>query len=209
MQDVFAASVSGFGLSAALIMAIGAQNLFVLRQGLRGEHVGPIVVFFGLTDALLIFAGVNGAGALQAMAPRLASALTLGGIVFLVGYGLASFRRLARPVNIAVPEGGKITLVRAMSVGAALTFLNPHVYLDTVVLMGAAALARPVHLQTWFAMGAVAASFAWFASLGYGARLLRAFFTHPTSWRILDGIVGTIMLTLAGSLAFSVLHRPM
>lgn len=192
--------LSGFALSAALIMAIGAQNLFVLRQGLRGEHVGPIVLFCSLSDAVLIVAGVGGVGAALSAAPQLAVALTLGGAAFLAWYGIAALRRTAAPRGVAVETTGALSLGRVLATGAAFTFLNPHVYLDTVLLMGTAGAAQPADARAMFTLGAVCASFVWFASLGYGARLLQPLFMRPAAWRILDAIVGVVMLVLAASL---------
>lgn len=199
--------LSGFALSAALIMAIGAQNLFVLRQGLRGEHVGPIVLFFGMSDALLIAAGVGGIGAFLSAAPQLATVLALGGAAFLAWYGIAALRRMASPGAMAVAATGGVSLGRAMATGAAFTFLNPHVYLDTVLLMGAAGSAQPEALRPVFVLGAAMASFTWFAALGYGARLLQPVFTRPAAWRILDALVGIVMLTLAASLVLGTLDQ--
>lgn len=203
MPDFLSAFFSGFALSAALIMAIGAQNLFVLRQGLKGEHVGPIVMFFGLSDAVLILAGVSGIGALLAAVPQLILALTLGGAAFLLWYGVVAFRRMATPATVTVRRDAEIPLARALAIGAAFTFLNPHVYLDTVLLMGTAALAQPEEARLVFALGGACASFTWFAALGYGARLLQPVFVRPLAWRVLDGIIGSVMVALAASLALS------
>ena len=208
MTNLLPPFLSGFALSAALIMAIGAQNLFVLRQGLRGDHVGPIVLFFGMSDALLIAAGVGGVGAFLSAAPQLTTVLALGGAAFLAWYGIAAVRRMASPGAVAVASGGGLTLGRAMATGAAFTFLNPHVYLDTVLLMGTAGSAQPEALRPVFVLGAAMASFAWFAALGYGARLLQPVFTRPAAWRILDALVGIVMLTLATSLLVSAIDLP-
>ena len=191
---------SGFVLSAALIMAIGAQNLFVLRQGLRREHIGPIVLFCAGADALLIVAGVSGIGAFLGAVPQLTTVLTLGGAAFLGWYGIKALRRMVAPKAMLADEGNGITLGRALMATAGFTFLNPHVYLDTVLLMGAAGSAQPADLRMIFVAGAVTASFSWFAALGYGARLLEPLFARPSAWRILDAFVGVTMLTLAASL---------
>lgn len=193
--------LTGFLLSAALIMAIGAQNLFVLRQGLRREHVGAIVLFCGAADALLIMAGVAGVGAFLAAVPQLATLLALAGSAFLAWYGIRALRRITVSEAMAVIETRGITLTRALMATAGFTLLNPHVYLDTVLLMGAAGSSQPEALRPFFVVGAAAASFAWFAALGYGARLLRPLFTRPVAWRVLDAFVGIVMLTLAASLA--------
>lgn len=195
--------ISGFALSAALIMAIGAQNLFVLRQGLKGEHVGAVVLFFGLSDALLIAAGVSGVGAFLSAIPELATILTVGGAFFLAWYGITALRRMTsiNALSMTVTEG--LSLGRVMATGAAFTFLNPHVYLDTVLLMGTAASAQPEASRPVFALGAATASFVWFAALGFGARLLQPVFTRPLAWRFLDAVVGIVMLSLSASLFMS------
>lgn len=200
--------ISGFALSAALIMAIGAQNLFVLRQGLKREHVGAIVVFFGLSDALLIVAGVSGVGAFLSAVPGLATVLTIGGAIFLAWYGITAFRRMTSLNALPVRATGRLSLGRVMVTGAAFTFLNPHVYLDTVLLMGTAASAQPEASRPLFALGAVTASFAWFTTLGFGARLLQPVFTRPLAWRFLDAVVGIVMLGLSASLLMGALNQP-
>lgn len=205
MYDIVPAFLSGFALSAALIIAIGAQNLFVLRQGLRREHVGPIVLFCGSADALLIVAGVSGVGALLAAAPRLTTGLALGGAAFLAWYGIAALRRSTMPSAMTVTASAReATLSRVLMTAAAFTFLNPHVYLDTVLLMGAAGSAQPASVRTVFVAGAVAASFSWFATLGFGARLLQPLFAQPAAWRLLDVMVGVVMLALAAMLVAGV-----
>ena len=200
MENTFSPFLSGFALSAALIMAIGAQNLFVLRQGLRREHVGPIVLFCGGSDALLIAAGVGGAGSFLAAAPQLAKVLAVGGAAFLGWYGLKALRRMAAPAAMTVVSGSGLTLGRAIGATAGFTFLNPHVYLDTVLLMGAAGSAQAEAMRPLFVAGAAIASFLWFAALGYGARLLAPLFARASAWRVLDAIVGTTMLAMAATL---------
>jgi L-lysine exporter family protein LysE/ArgO len=207
MQTIAPAFITGFALSLALIMAIGAQNLFVLRQGLKDEHVGPIVLFFGLSDTFLIFAGVAGVGALLAAAPHLTLVLTIGGVAFLGWYGIVAFRRMATPSDVTIRQEERVPLGRTLAIGAAFTFLNPHVYLDTVVLMGTAASAQPEDSRLYFAMGAACASFSWFALLGYGARLLKPLFVRPTAWQVLDGIVGAVMFAIAISLVSSAFQQ--
>lgn len=191
---------TGFAMSAALIMAIGAQNLFVLRQGLKREHVGPIVLFCGCADALLIAAGVGGVGALLGAMPQLTLALTVGGAAFLTWYGVKAFQRMMAPEAMSVTAQGRITLGSALGATAAFTFLNPHVYLDTVLLMGAAGSAQQIELRPVFVAGAATASISWFAALGYGARILTPIFSRPVAWKVLDAIVGFVMLALAASL---------
>lgn len=205
MMDPIPTFLTGFAMSAALVMAIGAQNLFVLRQGLKREHVGPVVLFCGSADAILIVAGVGGVGAILGAIPQLTLALTVGGSAFLSWYGFKAFRRMAAPETMAMALQPVGTLTRALAATAAFTFLNPHVYLDTVLLMGAAGSTHPPALRPVFAAGAATASFTWFATLGYGARILTPIFARPDAWRVLDAIIGTTMFTLAASLLIGVL----
>ncbi|MBB3953826.1 LysE/ArgO family amino acid transporter [Novosphingobium sediminicola] len=200
MTNILPSFLTGFAMSAALIMAIGAQNLFVLRQGLKREHVGPIVLFCGAADALLIAAGVGGVGALLGAMPQLTMALTIGGALFLGWYAIKAFARMMAPEAMAVTAQVSVTLGRALATTAAFTFLNPHVYLDTVLLMGAAGSAQAPALRPVFVAGAASASILWFVGLGYGARILTPVFSRPAAWRVLDGIVGVTMLTLAVTL---------
>ncbi|OUJ12692.1 amino acid transporter [Acetobacter okinawensis] len=194
---------SGFALSASLIVAIGAQNLFVLRQGLRQEHVGMIVLFCGFSDAVLIIAGVSGMGALVTAQPMLTVGFTLAGAAFLAWYGAQALRRAVQHDSMSVEVGQSVSLKRAMATVAAFTWLNPHVYLDTVLLMGAAATAQPSSARLIFAAGAASASFLWFAALGYGARFLQPVFARPRAWQVFDCIIGCIMFALAGFLLWS------
>jgi len=205
MTSIFPTFFTGFALSGGLIMAIGAQNLFVLRQGLKREHVGPIVLFCGCADALLIAAGVGGVGALLGAMPQLTMALTVGGALFLSWYGFKAFQRMMAPGAMTVTTQGSITLGRALGAAAAFTLLNPHVYLDTVLLMGAAGSAHAPALQPVFVAGAATASITWFAALGYGARILTPLFARPAAWKVLDAVVGIVMLTLAATLIGRVL----
>lgn len=198
--------VSGFLLSAALIVAIGAQNLFVLRQGLRREHVGAIVLFCGGADAALILLGVMGAGALLGAVPRLTRALAMAGAAFLTWHGAKALRRMTAGEAMQAAPGAPLTLGRALAATAGFTLLNPHVYLDTVLLMGAAGSTQPMPLRPLFAAGAATASILWFTALGYGARLLAPMFARPLAWRVLDALVGIVMLALAASLLLSAIR---
>ena len=186
---------SAFGLS--LIVAIGAQNAYVLRQGLRGEHVWLVIAVCALSDAVLILAGVAGAGALLASAPSLLQAVRIGGAVFLLAYAALAVRRAMRPGNLA-PAAGEdpATLATALATALALTWLNPHVYLDTVVLLGSVSGSHG-DARWSFAAGAVLASCVWFTALGRGAALLRPLFAKPAAWRVLDGSVAVVMTILA------------
>jgi len=190
----------GFMLSAGLIMAIGAQNMFVLRQGLKREHVWPIVMFCAAADAMLIVAGVNGLGALLSTVPGLSMALSLGGAAFLSWYGYGALRRSMAPSSLIVDHQAGISLTTALASTAAFTFLNPHVYIDTVMLMGTIGTSIPANERPWFVMGAATASFAWFASLGFGARFLAPLFAQPITWRMLDLLIALMMAALAVSL---------
>ena len=195
------AFVTGFALSATLIVAIGAQNAFVLRQGLRREHVFLIVAFCALSDLVLISAGVAGVARILSEAPRLTLALTMGGTLFLVWYGVRALARARNASSLrAAPGSQRISVRSAVAQAAGFTFLNPHVYLDTVLLMGSIGARQPSDLRMWFVGGAAAASGAWFTSLGFGARLLRPFFQTSRAWQVLDGIVGLTMLALAAGL---------
>jgi L-lysine exporter family protein LysE/ArgO len=194
------AFTKGFALSAGLIMAIGAQNMFVLRQGLKREHVGPIVVFCASADAILILAGVNGLGAVLSLVPGLSLALSLTGAAFLGWYGVSALRRAASASALVVQEQPALTLGAAMLGAGAFTFLNPHVYIDTVVLMGAVGASVPPAERPYFIIGGASASIAWFTALGFGARLLAPVFARPIAWRVLDTGVGLMMLALAASL---------
>ena len=195
-----AAYLSGFALGLSLILAIGAQNAFVLRQGLRGEHVALVCLVCALSDAVLIVAGVAGFGTLVERAPWIEPVFRIGGAAFLLAYGLrslwAAFR--ARHALHAAAEGAG-SWRRALATCLALTWLKPHVYLDTVVLLGSVST-RYGEARPMFALGAVSASFAFFFALGYGARLLQPLFARPRAWRVLDALVGVTMLILGAML---------
>ena len=195
------AFTTGFVLCATLIIAIGAQNAFVLRQGLRREHVLIIVAFCALADLLLIGAGVAGVARVLGQAPRLTFVLTGAGTLFLAWYGMRALARARTASAMNVAEGTRRISVRnAVAQAAGFTFLNPHVYLDTVLLMGSIGARQPSDLRFWFVGGAAAASGAWFTTLGFGARLLRPVFRTPRAWQVLDTLIGLTMLALAVSL---------
>jgi len=192
----------GFIASFTLIAAIGAQNAFVLRQGIRREHVLPVVALCTVSDIVLISAGIAGVGALINAHPSALNIAKFGGALFLVGYGLLAARRAWRPSSLTPSEAAPTRLIEALLTCAALTFLNPHVYLDTVVLLGA--LANEHRDERWlFGVGAVAASAVWFVGLGLGARQLAGLFARPLTWRILDGLIAVMMIGLGMSLALS------
>jgi len=192
----------GFIASFTLIAAIGAQNAFVLRQGIRREHVLPVVALCTVSDIVLISAGIAGVGALINAHPSALNIAKFGGALFLVGYGLLAARRAWRPSSLTPSEAAPTRLIEALLTCAALTFLNPHVYLDTVVLLGA--LANEHRDERWlFGVGAVTASAVWFVGLGLGARQLAGLFARPLTWRILDGLIAVMMIGLGTSLALS------
>jgi L-lysine exporter family protein LysE/ArgO len=200
IAPALSAAATGAALGFTLIVAIGAQNAFVLRQGLRREHVGVIVVLCALCDAVLMCGGVAGLAQVLARMPRLAGWLTAGGVAFLVVYGLRALWRAARPQSLqAAAEVPGLTRGQALAQAAAFTLLNPHVYLDTVVLVGTVG-AQQGPLRWWFAAGASAASLVWFSALGYGARRLAPLFARPRAWQVLDALIGLTMLALAAGL---------
>lgn len=191
----------GFALMASLIVAVGAQNTFVLRQGLRREHVGTIVLFCIAADIALMTAGVAGLGAAIGRVPGLTLVLTLGGAGFLAWYAYGAIRRALRPDVMAADVAGRALPLRtALGRAAGFTLLNPHVYLDTVLLMGSVGAALAAEQRPGFLLGASLASTSWFLALGYGARLLAPLFRRPTAWRVLDGAVAATMAVLAVSL---------
>lgn len=197
MQTAF---LSGYLLCLGLITAIGAQNAFVLRQGLRGEHVLAVCLACALSDAALMLTGVFALSRLEGWLPGLAGGLRYGGALFLVAYGLRSLASAWRGGGVLDPAAGVGKgLVATLGVCLALTWLNPHVYLDSVLLVGSVA-GRFGEARFLFAAGAIAASFSFFFALGYGARLLRPLFARPVAWRVLDGGVAVTMLGLAAGL---------
>ena len=194
------AAIAGFTLGFSLILAIGSQNAFVLRHGIRRAHVLPVVLTCAISDALLIAAGVGGFGRLAELAPWFAPAMRYGGAAFLIVYGLISFRSAWRGTNGLSTEGqGAGSLTAAIGTCLALTWLNPHVYLDTVVLLGSISAQYPGQ-RLQFGAGAIMASFTFFFSLGYGARMLAPIFAKPRAWRVLDLVVGLTMWAIAASL---------
>lgn len=200
--------LQGFGLGASLIIAIGAQNAFVLRQGLKRHHVFTTAAICTLCDMILIVLGVGGLGTLIATAPVLTAIATWGGAAFLLFYGFRSFRSALRPASLDTQKmptsSGQLrnTILTVL----ALSLLNPHVYLDTVVLVGSIGAHYPVTLRASFALGAMLASLTWFFGLAYGAAWLTPLFQRPIAWRVLDTAVGIIMWTIALSLIWTSVH---
>jgi len=191
----------GLALGLGLIVAIGAQNAFVLRQGWRKEHVGAVILFCCITDAAFIAAGVLGMAKILGERPVFALILALAGCFFLLWYGWKALLRM-RQVNQLHAEQDDRTLGRAavLANAAAFTLLNPHVYLDTVLLVGSVGAQHTRSLQIWFVLGASTASILWFSLLGLGARRLAPWFAKPKAWQILDGLIGVTMWSLAALL---------
>ncbi|CCQ75399.1 LysE/ArgO family amino acid transporter [Magnetospira sp. QH-2] len=191
------AFIPGFLLGFSLILAIGAQNAFLLRQGLRGQHVFSLALTCALSDALLIVGGVAGFSQLMEMAPWLGPVMRYLGAAFLVVYGLRSLIAAWRgQAGLNPADSSDSPFWPAFVTCLALTWLNPHVYLDTVVLLGS--VSSQYGPGAWvFGLGAATASFVFFFSLGYGARALRPFFARPASWRILDLVIAVIMWAIA------------
>jgi L-lysine exporter family protein LysE/ArgO len=200
-SPAFPVFVQGLALSLGLIVAIGAQNAFVLRQGLRREHVGSVVLFCALADAALIAAGVLGMAQALGQNPGLARAMALAGAVFLAVYGWQALRRARHAQQLQAAEGGAgLQRGAVMAQAAAFTLLNPHVYLDTVLLVGSIGAQQPAALRGWFIAGAAGASLLWFSLLGFGARWLAPWFARPRAWQVLDGLIGMTMFVLSALL---------
>ena len=197
--------LAGLSSGLALIIAIGAQNAFVLRQGLRREHLLPIVLICACADLTLIAAGIAGLGLMIERYPALLTLARYGGAAFLLLYGLSAARRAWSGETLTVAENSGVSLFAAVTTCLALTFLNPHVYLDPVVLLGALANQHGVTGRWWFGLGAASASFIWFFALAYGARLLTPFFQQKRAWQLLDSGVAIVMVTLACGLASPVI----
>lgn len=209
-------ALPGFFTGLGLILAIGAQNAFVLRQGLRREHIVPVVLVCAISDAILVVAGVAGLGRLLHVAPWFESVARWAAVTFLVAYAAIAARRALRPRGSGLePDGGPMpssdgstrsvrvvvapSRSRVVATTAALTWLNPHVYVDTVLLLGSVASTHGTG-RWWFAVGAVVASVAWFSALGFGARALGGLLRGPRVWRAIDALVALMMLVVAAML---------
>ncbi len=198
--------LAGFTVCLSLIVSIGAQNLYVLRQAVSGQHVRACVAWCVFSDAMLIAIGVAGMAQVLGNSPTLAYYLTLGGAIFLLGYGLMALWRMATAPDAALtsndePGGAQIARRGLLSVLGALvviTLFNPHVYLDTVVLVGSIGARQDGMLKWIFVLGAACASLFWFVTLAQAGKRMQKLFANPMAWRILDGLTGVMMLTLAG-----------
>lgn len=201
MSELINVFVTAFVLAAGLIMAIGAQNAHVLRQGIAGHYVGITVILCAFFDTVLMTSGVFGFGWLLTQIPMLEDVARLGGAVFLLWYGSRCVRSAMAPVSsVSVESRVATSLPAAIATVSAFTLLNPHVYLDTVVLIGSIGGQYEGTERTVFAVGAFTASWVWFIALGYGARLVRPYFENPKAWQILDGFIALVMFAIALSL---------
>ncbi|MEU9518593.1 MULTISPECIES: LysE/ArgO family amino acid transporter [unclassified Streptomyces] len=200
MNNALTAAAAGFGTGLSLIVAIGAQNAFVLRQGIRRDAVLAVVGICALSDAVLIALGVGGVGAVVVAWPGALTVVGWVGGAFLLCYGALAARRVVRPSGVLRAEGDAAgSRRRAVLTCLALTWLNPHVYLDTVFLLGSVAADRGP-LRWTFGLGAAVASLVWFAALGFGGRHLGRFLARPGAWRVVDGLVAATMIVLGVSL---------
>jgi L-lysine exporter family protein LysE/ArgO len=196
----------GLALGAGLIIAIGAQNAFVLRQGLRKQQVFVTALVCTLCDAALITLGVAGFGSVVARNPALTAVAAWGGAVFLFVYGLRAFRSALKPQGLEAQAGETRSRREAVLTTLAVSLLNPHVYLDTVVLLGGIGGQFAGSARAMFGVGAVTASSGWFFSLAYGAARLEPLFRRPLAWRVLDLLIGTVMWSIAASLIWGALR---
>jgi L-lysine exporter family protein LysE/ArgO len=195
---VLTSALAGFAASAVLIVAIGAQNAFVLRQGLRREHVLPVVLVCSLSDLALILTGIGGLGAVVTAQPTAVTIIRWVGAAFLITYAVMAARRALRPTALNPADRAPATLRATLLTCLALTYLNPHVYLDTVLLLGSIA---QQHAHRWlFGLGAAAASLTWFAALGGGAHRLAPLLSRPLAWRVLDALIALVMVAVAATL---------
>jgi len=199
---VLDALVAGLLTGLSLIVAIGAQNAYVLRQGLLRQHVGAVVTVCAVSDLVLITAGVAGIGAIVQHAPTALTVVRWLGVAFLTAYGVRSLWRARHAGSLHAAAQASPRLRATVAQAVALTWLNPHVYLDTVLLLGSIAAHHGPTGKWWFAAGAGLASILWFTGLGYGARLLAPLLSRPRAWQVLDVLIGLVMLAIAAQLAF-------
>jgi len=200
MTPLYAPAFSGLLLGGSLIIAIGAQNAFILRQGLLRQHVFVLCLICALSDAVLIGLGVAGLGAIISGSALLIALVTLGGAAFLAVYAVMALKRAISPSALHAARTAPGSLKAAVLTCPAFTFLNPHVYLDTVLLVGGLSGRYEGTARLAFALGAMSASFIWFFGLGYGARVLEPLFARPSAWRVLDGLIALVMAALSVSL---------
>ena len=209
-SDLSSAWLAGFTVCISLIVSIGAQNLYVLRQAVQGEHVRACVTWCVISDALLVGVGVAGMSQMLERHPGLAYYLTMGGAVWLLAYGLFALRRMWLAPDAAMHADKRAmaprSLMSVIAALAAITLLNPHVYLDTVLLMGSIG-AQQQGVSRWsYVMGAACASLSWFVLLAFAGQRMKGIFANPKAWRVMDGITGVMMLTLAWWVASGVMQ---
>ena len=202
---MWAAGIEGFALSMGLILAIGPQNIFVLRQGLLRSHVFAVCLVCSLADALLITAGVLGLGAYLSGVDGAEFWISMAAALFIAGYGAMRVRSSMDPVGMTIDDEEGGALIPTLGTAMAFTFLNPHVYLDTVMLIGSASSRYAADERASFAVGAMLASFLFFFALGYGARRVSSMLESPESWRVIDRGIAGVMFVIAGAIAYSVL----
>ncbi len=196
------AFISGFLISISLILALGPQNVFVLRQGLLRSHVFAACLICSISDALLIAAGVLGVGLFISEIEELAIWMSVGAALFLIAYGILRIKSAFNPKGMEVGEGESKDLWPTILAGLAFTYLNPHVYVDTLLLIGGASSSYAGDEKLMFGIGAATASFVFFFSLGYGAKRLSPILNNPESWKIIDLFIAGVMFTVAGILLF-------
>lgn len=195
------ALVPGFLTGLSLIIAIGAQNAFVIRQGLLRQHVLLVVAICAISDAALIFLGTGGLGTLIQSRPSLIEFIRWFGVIYLAWFGIRSIRSVFKDQSLVTGEGSDMNRLKIVATSLSLTFLNPHVYLDTVILLGS--IANQFDNNRWFfAFGSTLASFVWFTAIGFGARAASRFMSRPIFWKILDSLIAVVMFTIAITLAF-------
>lgn len=203
VTSMFDIATAGSGLVAGLtlIVAIGAQNAYVLRQGLRREHVGVVVAVCAISDLVLIVAGVAGIGVLVERAPVALTVVRWLGVAFLTAYGLMSLWRARSAEGLAAASGSTASRRSVIARAMALTWLNPHVYLDTVLLLGSIAATHGPSGRWWFGAGAGVASVLWFSGLGFGARRAHRLLAAPRAWQVVEILIGATMLAIAAHLS--------
>lgn len=201
-MEIFISVIEGFAMGAGLIIAIGAQNAFVLKQGIKGEYRTVIALICSLSDAILIVCGIAGMGALFSSHVVATKIISFAGAAYLAWFALKCFRSAVKGdyMDIDNESFKSLTLKDAVTITLALTFLNPHVYLDTVVMLGGYGAARPLEIRPFFALGAVSASFTWFFVLAFSGKILAPLFRKEAAWRVLDTAIGFLMIYIAVNL---------
>ena len=206
LADTLLPALFGFGTGLALIIAIGAQNAYILRLGIAGKNrtVLAAVLICSLSDAVLIFAGIVGIGVLIQAAPAALVVVQVLGVGFLLSYGVFAAVRAFRPGVLVAAATTQVSTRAAVATTLALTWLNPHVYLDTLIFLGSVANQQGSSERWWWGVGAITGSFVWFFALGFGARMLRPLFAKRSSWRVLDAFIAVVMIALGVRMAFGV-----